>query len=465
MKRWSVFIAVVWGSCLVQCSLLQAIFPPIPQQPAAQADGTFALPQQDLMGAMPAGMTPSVPDTAQPALPGMIPSFAQAPNSAQATAGIPFPFPEQIAPAQPDDAQQTPESVDTSQAAQPDGSDTTQAQVVAPDTVELPDKEIGIQGNWMKKKEWLKRAYETHDQMQRLAVDIQNSRNAFNQKFNSIDEELDLFYKNYGVQQGKLDELFSNISGFLEKKKQRDLAALAADKQQDKILERDYQARVEAIETEVKGNKTSLEQLKLNMQSIEELDRSIAQRLTQLDEQINQAMQLVTRGNDTINALWQIIDDSIARTRYYELVNNIFAPLQAIHTYLTSTLQQDFDQVAGTIRQQIAKVLDDTRQLESVGLVLKNRTPRLDDIRLQVKLDREKALQAEREAEAKRKELAQKKTVKKVVPQPWWKKIILFFVALFSNLYSIITGSETPAPQIQKPTAPAAGPAAPPVNQ
>lgn len=436
MKRWSVFFAIVWGSCLVPCSLLQAIFPPMPQQPSVQADGTVALPQPALMGAMPAGMIPPTQNTPQPALPGM-------------TMAMPFPSPEQTVPDQPD-AQQLPASDDASDAAQADASQATQPDAAAPDTVDLPDKEIGIQGNWMKKKEWLKRAYETHDQMQRLAIDIQNSRNAFNQKFNSIDEELDLFYKNYGVQQGKLDELFSSILTFIEKKKQRELAALAVEKQQDKILERDYQAKVEEIEAGVKNNKTSLEQLKLNMQSIEELDRSIGQRLTQLDQQINQAMQLVSQGNDTINALWQIIDDSIARTRYYELVNNVFAPLQAIHTYLTSTLQQDFDQVAGTIRQQIAKVQDDTRQLESIGLVLKNRAPRLDDIRIQVKLEREKALQAEREAEAKRKELAEKKAVKKVVPQPWWKKIIMFFTAFFSNLYAIITGSDTPAPRVQK---------------
>lgn len=461
MKRWSVFFAIVWGSCLAQYTLLQAIFPPIPQQPAVQADGALSLPQPDIMGAMPAGTTPPALDTSQPALPGMMPS-------ADPSAGIAFPLPDQATSMQPD-AQPMPMTIDASQMMQQpalaDASGATQPQIIAPDTVELPDKEIGIQGNWMKKKEWLKRAYETHDQMQRLAVDIQNSRNTFNQKFNSIDDELDQFYKNYGVQQGKLDELFSNVSGFLEKKKQRTLAALAAEKEQDKILERDYQVKVEALEAEVKGNKTSLEQLKLNMQSIEELDRSIAQRLTQLDQQINQAMTLVNQGNDTINALWQIIDDSIARTRYYELVNNVFAPLQAIHTYLTSTLQQDFDQVAGTIRQQIAKVQDDTRQLESVGLVLKNRAPRLDEIRLQVKLDREKALQAEREAEAKRKELAQKKTVKKVVPQPWWKKIMLFFMALFSNLYSIITGSDTSTPPAQKATGPTARTPVPPVAQ
>lgn len=458
MKRWSVFFAVVWGSCLVQYTFVQAIFPPIPQQPTVQTDGTSALPQPDIMGAMPAETTPPALDTSQPALPGITPSLPD-----PSIGGVPFPLPDQTTSALPN-AQQMSSPELAQQPLQADASGITQPQIIAPDTVELPDKEIGIQGNWMKKKEWLKRAYETHDQMQRLAVDIQNSRNAFNQKFNSIDEELDQFYKNYGVQQGKLDELFSNISGFLEKKKQRTLAALAAEKQQDKILERDYQIKVEAIETEVKGNKTSLEQLKLNMQSIEELDRSLAERLTQLDQQINQGMTLVNQGNDTINALWQIIDDSIARTRYYELVNNVFAPLQAIHTYLTSTLQQDFDQVAGTIRQQIAKVLDDTRQLESIGLVLKNRAPRLDDIRLQVKLEREKALQAEREAEAKRKELAQKKTVKKIVPQPWWKKIILFFVSFFSNLYSVITGSETPAPQVRK-TTPTAGLAGPLVAQ
>lgn len=321
-------------------------------------------------------------------------------------------------------------------------SDQDDAQTSA-NTVDLPDKEIGVQGNWMKKKEWLKKAYELYDQIQKLGIDIQSSRSIFNQKFNNIDDELDQFYKNYGVQQGKLDEVFVSVTKFIEKKKQQELAALTTDRQQDKILERDYKTRIEEIEALMKNHRAQLDQLRFNMKSIEELDQSISERMKRLDEQIDSALQLINQGNTTINAMWYIIDDTIARTRYYELINNVQAPLQAIHAYLTIDLQQDFDQVIGTIRQCIAKVLDETRQLESVGFVLKNRTPRLEEIRAQVKLEREKALLAQQEAEKKRQEeLELKKRAKKEAPLPWWKRTLSLFSTILSNLYAMLVGTD-----------------------
>lgn len=363
---------------------------------------------------------------------------------------IPMPIPQDASTQQETQDDQLSSDQGTAQQDLITQSDQDDAQTSA-NTVDLPDKEIGVQGNWMKKKEWLKKAYELYDQIQKLGIDIQSSRSIFNQKFNNIDDELDQFYKNYGIQQGKLDEVFASVTKFIEKKKQQELAALASERQQDKILERDYKTRIEEVEALMKNHKAQLDQLRFNMKSIEELDQSISERMKRLDEQIDNALQLINQGNTTINAMWYIIDDTIARTRYYELINNVQAPLQAIHAYLTIDLQQDFDQVIGTIRQCIAKVLDETRQLESVGFVLKNRAPRLEEIRAQVKLEREKALLAQQEAEKKRQEeLELKKRAKKEIPHPWWKRTLSLISTIFSNLYAMLVGTDAPAPQNNK---------------
>lgn len=355
---------------------------------------------------------------------------------------IPMPIPQDASPQQETQDDQLSSDQGTAQQDLTTQSDQDDAQA-GTNTVDLPDKEIGVQGNWMKKKEWLKKAYELYDQIQKLGIDIQSSRSIFNQKFNNIDDELDQFYKNYGIQQGKLNEVFASVTKFIEKKKQQELAALASERQQDKILERDYKTRIEEVEALMKNHKAQLDQLRFNMKSIEELDQSISERMKRLDEQIDNALQLINQGNTTINAMWYIIDDTIARARYYELINNVQAPLQAIHAYLTIDLQQDFDQVIGTIRQCIAKVLDETRQLESVGFVLKNRAPRLEEIRAQVKLEREKALLAQQEAEKKRQEeLELKKRAKKEIPLPWWKRTLSLISTIFSNLYAMLVGTD-----------------------
>lgn len=308
-----------------------------------------------------------------------------------------------------------------------------------PETSNFSYKDIGIQGNNVKQKEWVKQAHQIFNQIQDFSVKIEASRSIFNQKFNVIDDELDKFYKEYGVQQGKQDELFVGVLNFLEKKKQRLLAALLAERQQDKIIERDFKSRVEEVEAEIKKHKTQLDQLRFNMKSIEELDNSIGERITRLDEQITSSKKLLEQGGKIVDFMWNIIDDTIAKAQYYELVNNVFAPMQAIHNYLTIDLQGDFDRTADMIRRQIAKVLSETSQLEATGLVLVNRSNRIDEIRQQVKSEREKALQEEKEQEQKRKEaLELKKKAAQKKFGSWYRRIFYFFNNLVSQFFSWI---------------------------
>ena len=88
-----------------------------------------------------------------------------------------------------------------------------------PETGDFNEEEIGIQGNWVKKKDWLTRSYELSNKIRNLLLEIRDTRNLFQEKYSALDDKLDSFYKELGLDQGKLQQLFDGLKKFLEKKK------------------------------------------------------------------------------------------------------------------------------------------------------------------------------------------------------------------------------------------------------
>ena len=108
----------------------------------------------------------------------------------------------------------------------PAPSEDMQMPPVGPETIELSEEQIGAQGNWVKKREWLKESQRVNDQIQDLVVTIQKSRRSYTDKYTGIDNELDTFYKEDGLEQGKILELLNDVEKYLEKKRKKEIERL-----------------------------------------------------------------------------------------------------------------------------------------------------------------------------------------------------------------------------------------------
>ncbi|MBM3887381.1 hypothetical protein FJ364_05630, partial [Candidatus Dependentiae bacterium] len=228
-----------------------------------------------------------------------------------------------------------------------------------PNTVNQPEEKIGTSGNWVKKKDFLMRAFDMQKEIEELATQIQSYRSIYQQKFNAIDDQLDIFYKQLGLEQGKVQGLFSQLNEYIEKKKQRKTARI---KENIKDV-REQQLAVEQLEESLKTNKDTLEQLKADMKSIEDLDKSINTRLQKADEQIAVAQQEAARTQEIVQSMWDMIDDKRAKAAYFELKDGILRKLQTINSYLQQDLLGDLEKVAGTIEAQIKKTREEVKQL------------------------------------------------------------------------------------------------------
>lgn len=269
-----------------------------------------------------------------------------------------------------------------------------------PSTVNQDDDKIGTHGNWVKKKEYLMRAFDIQKDIETLATNIQSHRAVYQKKFSELDGELDTFYKQLGLEQSKTAELFSQLEGYVEQKKERKIERFKLEFTEA----RDQQMAIEQLEETLKVNKQELLQLKNDMKSIEDLDKSVNARLKRADEQIATAQQEAARSKKIMQALWDILDDKRAKAAYFDLKDGCLRKLQGIDAYLKQDLLSDLDKVSGTIKTQISKVRDEIKSLEEKGFLIRDRNKRLEE--LNEKKAREAAEKAAQENAPSRKKNA-----------------------------------------------------------
>ena len=297
---------------------------------------------------------------------------------------------------------------------------------VGPETVDLSEEQIGSQGNWIKKREWLKEAQKVNDQIQDLVVESQKSRRSYTDKYTEVDNELDTFYKNEGLEQGKIFELLNEVEKYLDKKRKKEIERLKKEGIERGITG-EYEIKLDILDEEINARKRDLEQLRLDMKSIEDLDKSLSARLTKLDEQINIALQDAEKARKMSDEIWYIIDDKKARSIFYELKGNILPRIEAIKNYVQVDLLRDFGNVIEVIRTQITKVKEGIKVLESKELIIHDRAKRLEQIRLQ-ELEQQQAEKAISEQVEEKKE--------KVVQVAWYEKPYNFVVDVVARIYN-----------------------------
>lgn len=285
-----------------------------------------------------------------------------------------------------------------------------------PETVEAVEK-IGVQGSWVKKREMLLKSNEVNQQIQELAGQIEPIRKSFMDRYATIDAALDTYYKTIGLEQGKLQELFDDIVRYIEKKRAKEIAALGIT--QGQPVDPELQAKIDVIENSVTEAKQKLEQLKLDMKSVEDLDHSLSDRIKRVDETITSISTEATRANEIVEGLWSVIDHNKARDNYYDLTNNILEKIKSYQSYLNTDLSQDFDTVISTVQTQITTTQESIKKLEEDGLFIKNRAERVKEEKIK--------------AVAKKEALETQTTVAKVLAQ---KPVVQ--VSWYTNAYNHI---------------------------
>ena len=181
-----------------------------------------------------------------------------------------------------------------------------------------------------------------------------------------------------------------------------------------------YDYKIEEIEDEVKDLMRDLEQLGLDMKSIEELDASVGKRIEKVDEHISLAMENAKKAYEMSEEMWRFIDHKKAEKRFYD-IRVLHEQEKARYIYIDDDLTHDFDNVITSIKNQIERVKNEMQDLEGRGLIIKHRSQRLTKIK-------EEKRKKELEKELKGKPQERRRRAKRVVEQTWYQTIINMIV-------------------------------------
>jgi hypothetical protein len=297
-----------------------------------------------------------------------------------------------------------------------------------PNTVDLPEDKIGTNGNWLKKKDCLMRAFDVQQEIEALATQIQGYRSVYQQKFNVIDGDLESFYKQLGLEQGKVENLLTSLNEYIDEKKKRRIARFKKN-----ITDvREQQLAIEQLEESLKANKEELAQLKNDMKSIEELDKSVNARIQRADEQISSAQKEAARTKEIVQSMWDMLDDRRAKAAYFELKDGILRRLQAINTYLQQDLLGDLEKLASTINTQLKKAREAVKNLEDKGFLIRDRSKRIEELNIK------KAKEAAAELVQLQQKEHKTQTVRK--KQSFFGRMYNGLVDWIAKMYRMITG-------------------------
>jgi hypothetical protein len=333
------------------------------------------------------------------------------------------------------------------------------------DNTNLPSEAIGFQGNWVKKKKLLKEAHAKNDKIQAVVIEVNKAIDGFYDKFKEADTILDEFYVKAGFSQGEMDNLVKDVAKYLEKSKKRDIEALAKegepifDDSRYDVKEKDVDAY--SIEEDFKKRKQEVEQLKLDLKAIEELDKSIGARRKKLEEELKKIQKDSQEASKISDDIWNIIDDQKAKSLVTKM-DGIKTTVDALKKYITVDLMKDIEGVIKKIKDQVAKVGGEVSALEKKGIIIENRASRVALLskEKEEKLKEDVVAAAEMEQRRERKERRRKELEKAaqvsvfgVVRHSVYKAMVAtneYFGTLWTSMVNYFTGTATVKPRKKK---------------
>lgn len=296
--------------------------------------------------------------------------------------------------------------------------DVTPQSPIGIDTVSLEDP----QGNWLFKRIWWERAEEKYEKIRLLVDAIWRSRTEFFIKRNNLDRNvLDPFYINTGLQLGELQIILSELIDSLEKQREKegDLTESERESFESLITEQD-----------------SLKQLKLDVDSIANLDHAIDNALDKLMQQINNARNFETQAWTNFKEIAHILNDTRARELYY-MIEGAARNIKNINTYLEQSFLKHFDTLIYETSNHITRVQQHMLALKEKGVIFKSQA---DQAALQEKEEKQQA----EEAEAAEQEEEENKPKPKTGWINWIianiKKSLSFIISIIRLPYDMIFG-------------------------
>ena len=227
------------------------------------------------------------------------------------------------------------------------------------DTVQLKEP----QGNWLFKRIWWERAEERYEKIRRLVEKIWESRMNFFIKRTEVDKKiLDPFYITVGLGQGELKVILSDLMDHMEQ-----------EQKEEGMLSEQERALLGTLKTE----QEALRQLKLDVESISELDHAIDDALVKLMETINQVREQERDAWVQFKEIARVLSEKKARELFYKM-DVTWRNIKSMSAYLEKEFTDHFKDLIGRAEEHIERVKKEIDALKEKGIDFKKQADRME---------------------------------------------------------------------------------------
>lgn len=244
-------------------------------------------------------------------------------------------------------------------------------------------------GNWLLKRVWWEKTEEIYEQIKEVFNRVMDTRMRFISDYNKLNRSLDIFYSEVGIEQGPLRDLLSHAQDLINKE----------EKEQGYLNKRE-----QAFVFKLKGKERDLEQLKLDVKAIQELDAKLDEAFEVLFKQIDVCNQYEQKAWDNFKEIARELNDKEARKLYYD-TEGLYKDIKKVSGYISGEFASYFDQTIQSAHDHTSKISAQMNTLKNEGIDLVKQAEILE----------------------KDEEPAPKKTTKKVkqkaVSNGWWYKL------------------------------------------
>lgn len=228
------------------------------------------------------------------------------------------------------------------------------------DTMELEQPE----GNWLLKRHWWEKAKNKYKKIRELYEQIMQLRMNFFEKRSNVEKTIfDPFNREIGVEQTDLKETVDSLLDLIDEE---------SDNQE--TLEQEDLDFLRQV-TAVKGE---LEQLKIDIDSITNIDSAMDDALSMLVEKVNEAGKFERAAWDEFDAIAQELSDTRARERYY-VIENIYDNLKVLQGYLQNDYATYFETIIQSAKDKTERFKEVVQMLKSKGIDLKEQASKLEE--------------------------------------------------------------------------------------
>lgn len=207
--------------------------------------------------------------------------------------------------------------------------------------------DVEEEGNWLLKRVWWEQAEQTFEKIIASNDDVIKLQIDYIAKRNELDKKLNELFRKLGFDQGEISEVLEYF-----------LHQLSVTREAEGL-----QPSQREFFDLLNAKKEEIEKLRLDLNSLSELDISIDDVITQLVDQVNKSRDFEKSAWNDFKEIGRVLNDKKAKTLFYQIEADLKS-IQNIQTYLSVELKKYYQDLLDNVDKTSNLIVNKINDLE-----------------------------------------------------------------------------------------------------